>query len=79
MAIQDNTILGLRTQILVIAIGRKDSLYEAVFTELYGYVYKVSGRHPHVEEALRDLLDWTSDMVGQKLDYKRDCNGNIVV
>ncbi|KAG9843486.1 hypothetical protein KCU98_g8281, partial [Aureobasidium melanogenum] len=78
MAIQDNTILGLRTQILenwsylnpnilkpAIVVARKNPLYEAVLTYEGNFAsVPMSSRHcAHVEDALRELLDMTCEMV----------------
>ncbi|KAH0387339.1 hypothetical protein KCU92_g1792, partial [Aureobasidium melanogenum] len=90
MTIQDNTIVGLRTQILenwsylnpdtlkpVIVVARKNSLYEAVLTYEGNFAsVPMSSRHcAHVEDALRELLDMTCDWVEDKLRLKRNTAG----
>ncbi|KAG9698089.1 hypothetical protein KCU95_g2889, partial [Aureobasidium melanogenum] len=87
MADQDNTILGLRTQILenwaflqlgedkmVILVERKNSHYEAVFAQIVCHteVLKVSDRHLHIEDALREVLDWTCEKTSESFDSRRE-------
>ncbi|KAH0023058.1 hypothetical protein KCU78_g5545, partial [Aureobasidium melanogenum] len=94
MAIQDNTIVGLRTQILenwaflrpdqskpVIVISCIGIDYEAIIAENYfhGKIYKVSSRCDTVEEALRELLDSTSELISFALHGRRDVHSNIVI
>ncbi|KAH0152337.1 hypothetical protein KCU67_g9880, partial [Aureobasidium melanogenum] len=91
MAIQDNTIVGLRTQILenwkyanqtsidpIVVVTRRDSLYEAVLTsEDYSQnrVLMSSRSCAHVEHSLRELLNITCEMVEGKLRSKRNATG----
>ncbi|KAG9568146.1 hypothetical protein KCU71_g1559, partial [Aureobasidium melanogenum] len=92
MANQDNTIVGLRAQILenwrylcpygskpLIVISFKSHRYEAFIAEdnVHREIHKVSDRHSHVEQALRELLDWTSEMVHGSL--KRDQFGRVIL
>ncbi|KAG9562574.1 hypothetical protein KCU71_g7490, partial [Aureobasidium melanogenum] len=84
MAIQDNTIVGLRTQILenwrylhphdtskpLIVISINNWFYEALIVQDCPpprMTYKISARRYHIEEALRELLDWTSEEIGSTL------------
>ncbi|KAG9518956.1 hypothetical protein KCV07_g5224, partial [Aureobasidium melanogenum] len=93
MAIQDNTIVGLRTQILenwrylhphdtsklLIVISLKNQLYQALIAQDCPpprTAYMISSCCYHVEEALRELLDWTSEKIGSTLT--RDQLGYII-
>ncbi|KAG9525279.1 hypothetical protein KCU93_g5974, partial [Aureobasidium melanogenum] len=94
MSIQDNTIVGLRAQILenwryvepyaikpIIIIARNNSFYEAVLTEesTSGKILKVSARRVGIEDALRDLLDKTCETVNDQLRRRRDCSGRFIL
>lgn len=99
MAIQDNTIVGLRTQILgrlprmprrrtsllirtenwhylhhgedkpLIVISHSGQHYQALLTDdnPHQSIHKASAQYFHVEDALRELLDWTSHEVSVTL------------
>ncbi|KAG9740691.1 hypothetical protein KCU73_g9134, partial [Aureobasidium melanogenum] len=91
MAIQDNTIVGLRTQILenwkyanqtsinpIVVVTYKDSLYEAVLTSkgyTHNRVLMSSGSYAHVESSLRELLHMTCEMVEGNLRSRRNAAG----